>query len=214
MVSAFSVFPNQGIKVEPEYVLKITDRYGNILEENKTSKDEVLSAQTAYIMTTMLESVINEGTGAGARAKGFYRPAGGKTGTTDNCTDNWFTGFTPQITAGVWIGYDDKTVIGEKSTGALNALPVWTDFMIKAHDTLNVEDFEVPPGIIFKTVCLESGLLATDKCPRIITDVFTEETVPKEYCNLHRSKGLPDTTGLRLFEVKEQEQKKRGWFHF
>jgi penicillin-binding protein 1A len=214
MVSAFSVFPNQGIKVEPEYVLRITDRYGNLLEENKTSKEEVLSAQTAYIMTTMLESVINEGTGAGARARGFYRPAGGKTGTTDNCTDNWFTGFTPQITTGVWIGYDDKTVIGEKSTGALNALPIWTDFMIKAHDTLNVEDFEVPPGIIFKTVCLESGLLATDKCPRIITDVFTEETVPKEYCNIHPSPGFPDTSGMKLFEVKEQEQKKGGWFHF
>jgi penicillin-binding protein 1A len=214
MVSAFSVFPNQGIKVEPEYILKITDRYGNLLEENKTSKEEVLSAQTAYIMTTMLGSVINEGTGAGARAKGFYRPAGGKTGTTDNCTDNWFIGFTPQITAGVWIGYDDKTVIGEKSTGALNAVPVWTDFMIKAHDTLNVEDFEVPPGIIFKTVCLESGLLATDKCPRIITDVFTEETVPEEYCDLHRSKGLPDTSGVELFKVREQEQKKKGWLHF
>jgi penicillin-binding protein 1A len=214
MVRAFSVFPNQGIKVEPEYILRITDRYGNLLEENKTSKEEVLSAQTAYIMTTMLESVINEGTGAGARARGFYRPAGGKTGTTDNCTDNWFIGFTPQITAGVWIGYDDKTVIGEKSTGALNAVPVWTDFMIKAHDTLSVEDFEIPPGIIFKTVCLESGLLATDRCPRIITDVFTEETVPKEYCNLHPSTGLPDTTGLRLFEVKEQEQRKRGGIHF
>jgi penicillin-binding protein 1A len=215
MVSALSVFPNQGIRVEPRYILKITDRYGNVLEENNTSKkEEVLSAQTSYIMTTMLESVINEGTGAGARAKGFYRPAGGKTGTTDNCTDNWFTGFTPQITAGVWVGYDDKTEIGERSTGALNALPVWTDFMMKAHDTLKVEDFEVPPGIVFKTVCLESGLLATDKCPRIITDVFTEETVPKEYCDLHRSKGLPDTSGVKLFKVREQEQKKRGWFHF
>ena len=215
MVNAFSVFPNQGIKVEPRYILKITDRYGNILEENITSKkEEVLSAQTAYIMTTMLESVINEGTGAGARAKGFSRPAGGKTGTTDNCTDNWFIGFTPEITAGVWVGYDDKTEIGERSTGALNALPVWTDFMIKAHDTLEVQDFDVPPGIVFKTVCLESGLLATDRCPRIITDVFTEETAPQEYCNLHRSKGLPDTTRLRLFEVKEQEQKKRGWLHF
>jgi penicillin-binding protein 1A len=215
MVSALSVFPNQGIRVEPKYILKITDRYGNILEENNTSKkEEVLSAQTAYIMTTMLESVINEGTGVGARAKGFYRPAGGKTGTTDNCTDNWFTGFTPQITAGVWVGYDDKTEIGEKATGALNALPVWTDFMMKAHDTLKVEDFEVPPGIVFKTVCLESGLLATDKCPRIITDVFTEETVPKEYCDLHPSQGLPDTSGVKLFKVREQEQKKRGWFHF
>jgi penicillin-binding protein 1A len=215
MVSAFSIFPNQGIKVEPKYILKIADRYGNTLEENETSKkEEVLGAQTAYIITTMLESVINNGTGWGARAKGFHRPAGGKTGTTDNCTDNWFTGFTPQITAGVWIGYDDKTVIGDNITGAHTALPVWADFMIKAHDTLEVKDFEVPPGIIFKTVCLESGLLATDKCPRIITDVFTEETAPKEYCNLHPSEDLPDTSGMKLFEVKEQKQKKRGWIHF
>ena len=213
MVTAFSVFPNQGIKVAPKYILKITDRYGNTLEENKTSKkEEVLSAQTAYIMTTMLQTVINKGTGWGARARGFYRPAGGKTGTSDDCTDNWFTGFTPQITAGVWIGYDDKTVIGENITGAHTTLPVWSDFMIKAHDTLKVEDFDIPPGIIFKTVCLESGLLATNRCPRIIIDVFTEETVPKEYCQLHPSEGLPDTSGMKLFEVKEQE--KKGWIHF
>ena len=215
MVTAFSVFPNQGIKVAPKYILKITDRYGNTLDESKTSKkEEVLSAQTAYIMTTMLQSVVNQGTGWGARARGFYRPAGGKTGTSDNCTDNWFTGFTPQITAGVWIGYDDKTVIGENITGAHTALPVWSDFMIKAHDTLKVEDFDIPPGIIFKTVCLESGLLATNRCPRIIIDVFTEETVPKEYCQLHPSEGLPDTSGMKLFEVKEQEQEKKGWIHF
>ena len=215
MVSAFSVFPNQGIKVEPKYILKITDRYGNILEEHKTSqKEEVLSAQTAYIMTTMLQSVINKGTGWGARARGFYHPAGGKTGTSDNCTDNWFVGFTPQITAGVWIGYDDKTVIGENITGAHTTLPVWSDFMIKAHDTLKVEDFDIPPGIIFKTVCLESGLLATDRCPRIIIDIFTEETVPKEYCDLHPSEGLPDTSGMKLLEVGEQEQEKKGWIHF
>jgi penicillin-binding protein 1A len=215
MVTAFSVFPNQGIKVEPKYILKITDRYGKVLEENKISKkEEVLSPQTAYIMTTMLESVINKGTGWGARARGFYRPAGGKTGTTDECTDNWFTGFTPQITAGVWIGYDDKTVIGQNITGAHTALPVWADFMIKAHDTLEVEDFEVPPGIIFRTVCLESGLLATNRCPRIITDIFTEETVPQEYCDLHPSDELPDTSEMKLFEVKEQKKERKDWIHF
>jgi len=215
MVSAFSIFPNQGIKVEPKYILKITDRYGNILEENKTSKrEEVLSAQTAYIMTTMLGSVINKGTGWGSRARGFYRPAGGKTGTSDNCTDNWFIGFTPQVTAGVWIGYDDKTVIGENITGAHTALPVWSDFMIETHDTLYVEDFEVPPGITFRTVCLESGFLATNRCPRIITDIFTEETVPQEYCDLHPSEELPDTSGMRLFEIKEQIQEGKGWIDF
>ncbi len=210
MVSAFSVFPNGGIKVEPKYILKITDRYGKILEEKKFSRrEEVLSAQTAYIMTTMLQSVVNRGTGYGARARGFTRPAGGKTGTSDNCMDNWFVGFTPQITAGVWIGYDDKTVIGKNVTGAHTALPVWTDFMIKTHENSLVEYFKVPPGIYFKTVCLESGLLATDRCPRIITDVFTEQTLPEGVCDLHPSDGVPDTTSRVLFKEREQVPEKR-----
>ena len=213
MVQAFSVFPNGGIKVEPKYILRITDRYGNVLEDNQYSKrDEVLSAQTAYIMTTMLETVMTGGgTGYGARARGFTRPAGGKTGTTDNCMDNWFLGFTPQITAGVWIGYDDKIVIGRNVTGAHTALPVWTDFMTKAHESLPEEDFKVPPGIYFRTVCLESGLLATDRCPRIITDVFTEETLPDRTCDLHPSKGLPDSTVTVLFrEIQQVPEKKEG----
>ncbi len=210
MVSAFSVFPNGGIKVEPKYILKITDRYGKVLEENEYSRrEEVLSAQTAYIMTTMLQSVVNRGTGYGARARGFTRPAGGKTGTSDNCMDNWFVGFTPQITAGVWMGYDDKTIIGENVTGAHTALPVWTDFMLTAHENLPVEYFKVPPGIYFKTACLESGLLATDRCPTIVTDVFTQQTLPEGVCDLHPSDGIPDTTTTELFKVREQIPQKR-----
>ena len=209
MVSAFSVFPNGGIKVQPRYILKIVDRYGKTLEEHKISqRQEVLSAQTAYIMTTMLESVIQRGTGYGARAKGFTRPAGGKTGTTDNCSDNWFNGFTPQITTGVWIGYDDKTIIGHNVTGATTALPVWTNFMMKAHENLPIEEFSIPSGIYFKIVCLESGLLATDKCHHTIMDVFTEETMPQEYCNIHRSKGLPDSTSFVPFYEKGEAPEK------
>lgn len=212
MTRAFSVFPNGGIKIEPRYILKITDRYGNVLEENEGStREEVLSAQTAYILTTMLQSVIKGGTGFGAVARGFTRPAGGKTGTTDNCMDNWFTGFTPQITAGVWIGYDDKIVIGKNVTGAHTALPVWTDFMIKAHEELPIEDFKIPPGLYFKTVCLETGLLATDRCPRIITDVFTQETLPDRLCDLHPSDNFPDSTVTILFkEIEQVPQKKEG----
>ena len=211
IVSAFSVFPNGGIRVEPKFVVKITDRYGKVLEEKRLSRrEEVLSAQTAYIMTTMLESVINRGTGFGARARGFTHPAGGKTGTSDFCMDNWFTGFTRHITAGVWIGYDDKTVIGKNVTGAHTALPVWADFMIKAHGNLPPEDFRIPPGIHFETVCLESGLLATDQCPRIITDVFTDQTRPQRYCDLHPSTEVPDSTVRVLFkEIQQRPEKKQ-----
>jgi penicillin-binding protein 1A len=210
MVQAFSVFPNGGIKVEPKYILRITDRYGKVLEENEYSRrEEVLSAQTAYIMTTMLQSVMTGGgTGYGARVRGFTRPAGGKTGTTDNCMDNWYTGFTRQITAGVWIGYDDKIVIGKNVTGAHTALPVWADFMIKAHENLPVEDFRIPPGVYFKTVCLETGLLATDRCPRIITDIFTEQTLPQDVCDVHPSDGIPDTTLRVPFRETEQVAEK------
>ncbi len=190
--SAYSVFPNGGIRVEPSYVLRIVDRYGNILEENSSpQKEEVLGDQTAYVMTSLLQTVVNSGTGYGARLLGFDRPAGGKTGTTDECMDNWFIGFTPQITAGVWVGYDDKTVIGEDVTGATTALPIWARFMIKAQQNLPLENFKEPPGIVHTVVCAQSGLLPTDKCPSTTQEVFIAGTQPEEYCNLHPSRGRP-----------------------
>ncbi|MCX6827005.1 MAG: PBP1A family penicillin-binding protein, partial [candidate division Zixibacteria bacterium] len=122
MASAYTVFPNGGIRIPYRYILKIIDRYGNILEDNSNiQKEEVLSAQTAYIMVNMMQSVIDNGTGRGARALGFTRPAAGKTGTSDGFCDNWFVGFTPQITTGVWIGIDDNTSIGKNQTGGVNS---------------------------------------------------------------------------------------------
>lgn len=214
LTTAYSIFPNHGIRVVPRFRTKITDRFGNVLEENNPKKEEVLSAQTAYVMTTMLQSVIDNGTGFGGRQRGFSRPAGGKTGTTDMCTDNWFIGFTPQITAGVWIGFDDKTPIGDDITGAHTALPVWADFVILAHQDLPVEEFTIPEGIYFRTVCLESGELATDKCPKVITDVFTEKTVPQEYCHLHPGEPFPMSLDEVKFRVVERGPAKKQRLHF
>ncbi|MDP3024834.1 MAG: PBP1A family penicillin-binding protein [candidate division Zixibacteria bacterium] len=192
MVDAYSVFPNGGIRVEPKSVLKITDRYGKILEKNSSvEKHEVLDPQTTYIMTTLLQTVIDQGTGAPARAWGFDRPAGGKTGTTDENMDTWFIGFTPQITAGVWVGMDDKTALGKHGTGAEMALPIWTEFMKVATAGMPVLNFIRPEGLYLRTVCLKSGLLATSRCLETATDYFTDKTEPKEYCNLHPSKDLP-----------------------
>ena len=191
MVPAFSVFPNGGIRKEPFYITKILDRFGNVkYERTRTDQDEVLSPQTAYVMTNMLETVVNNGTGAGARMRGFTRPASGKTGTSNNNTDNWFLGFVPQITCGVWIGFDDKTKIGigKGEVGATTALPVWTEFMKVATAGLPEKDFSVPPGIYTATICLDSGLLARADCPRTTTDIFTDATLPKTECNLdHKS---------------------------
>jgi len=196
LVSAYTVFPNGGIKIPYRFITKITDRYGNVLEDNSVvQKNEVLSAQTAYIMVNMMQSVMQPGgTGQRARWLGFTRPAGGKTGTSDNWCDNWFVGYTPQITTGVWIGFDSKISIGRRQDGSRNALPVWTAIMKAAHDSLPVVDFEIPDGIVFVDVCLESGKLATDRCEKVRTEIYREENVPIEACPLHPSAGLYDPT--------------------
>jgi len=191
LVSAFSVYPDQGIHIPYRYVHKIVDRYGTVLEDNSSiDKQEVLSAPTAYIMVNLMQSVIDGGTGRRARWMGFSRPAGGKTGTSDNFCDNWFVGYTPQITAGTWIGFDDKTSLGASQDGAQNAVPVWTDFMMAAHDSLPALDFQVPDGIVHKDVCMESGEIATDRCLDVSNEVFIKGTEPTTTCHIHPSSGL------------------------
>ncbi len=209
LVSAYSTFPNKGIHIPYRLVHKIIDRYGRVLEDNTAvEKDEVLSEQTAYIMVDLMRSVVDRGTGKRVRWMGFSRPAGGKTGTTNNFCDNWFIGYTPQITAGVWIGFDDKTSIGRNQDGAKNGVPVWTEFMIAAHDSLPTLDFEEPDGIVHLDVCLASGELATDRCLDVINEIFTEDNQPMSTCKIHPSKGtysprqndrnFPDTTEERV----------------
>jgi penicillin-binding protein 1A len=188
VVSAFSIFANQGIRVEPLAIVRVESRDGELLWENKPRKEAVLSPQTAYIMTSLLQAVINSGTGYGARLRGFSRPAGGKTGTTNDYTDAWFVGFTPDLITGVWVGFDSPQTIIDKGTGARCALPIWTDFMIEAHRGLPPRNFPVPSDIMTKMVCSESGLLATDSCPKksLYSEVFIKGTEPNLDCDIHR----------------------------
>jgi penicillin-binding protein 1A len=127
-VSAFTVFPNDGIRIDPHMIRRVTSYDGALLEEAHPEVHDVLSPEVARTMTAMLEEVIQFGTGIQARALG--RPAAGKTGTTQDYTDAWFVGYTPQLTAGVWVGFDDKQIsLGKKETGARAALPIWLQFM-------------------------------------------------------------------------------------
>ncbi len=127
-VSAFTVFPNDGIRIDPHTIRRVTSYDGALLEEAHPEVHDVLSPDVARTMTAMLEEVIQFGTGIQAKALG--RPAAGKTGTTQDYTDAWFVGYTPQITAGVWVGFDDKQIsLGKKETGARAALPIWLEFM-------------------------------------------------------------------------------------
>ena len=212
MARAFSIFPNGGIKKEPWFIKEIRDRHGNIIEHReKADQEEVLSPQTTYIMTNMLETVINAGTGAGTRRRGFKHPAGGKTGTTNGFTDNWFNGFTTQFTTTVWVGYDDKTTIGTDrgEVGATTALPIWTEFMKFACNDLPQKEFPVPAGIHTATICLDSGKLVSKKCSRVVTDIFTDATLPKGHCTLKHLADGSDREKEGRFKIEENKHKKR-----
>jgi penicillin-binding protein 1A len=125
--SAYTVFPNDGVLITPRYITKVTDYEGRVLEEDFPDVKDVISARTARILTSMLREVVRHGTGEAASPLNY--PLAGKTGTTNDFTDAWFIGFSPSITAGVWVGYDEKKSLGAKETGARAALPIWMDFM-------------------------------------------------------------------------------------
>jgi len=170
--AAYSVFPNQGVRMTPYAVVTISDREGNVLEQNRPQAHEAIRADTAFVMTNLLRGVIQRGTGAAAAALDW--PLAGKTGTMDDYTDTWFIGFDPNITVGVWVGYDEKKPIGGSSqgeTGATAALPIWMDFMrayIDTHgDRQNPPVFDPPGNIAFVT--LDSG----------ITEAFINGTQPR-----------------------------------
>ena len=140
--AAYSTFPNDGVRVTPRYIRKVTDYNGRVLEENYPEVKDVISANTARIMTSMMREVVLHGTAA--RASALKHALAGKTGTTNDFTDAWFIGFSPSITCGVWIGFDEKKTLGPKETGAQAALPIWMDFMKAAIAGHEEEDFTSP----------------------------------------------------------------------
>ncbi len=143
--SAYSVFPNDGVRLVPRYITKVTDYEGRVLEEDYPDVKDVVSARTARIMTSMLEGVVQHGTAIAA--SNMKVPLAGKTGTTNDFTDAWFVGFSPTITTGVWVGYDEKKPIGPKETGARAALPIWMDFMKVALAGKDPGEFQPMPDL-------------------------------------------------------------------
>jgi len=189
LTSAFGTLPNQGIRVEPMAILTVKDANGRTLEEHSTKSHEALSASTAFIVTSMMRDVIDHGTGNTVRQAGFTLPAAGKTGTTNDFSDAWFVGFTPDLVAGAWIGYDDRRSIGKFLTGGVVAAPIWADFMKKATAGKPVKDFPVPSGIHFVKVCADSGQLFTPNCRKSVNEAFVDGTEPTKECELHNHSG-------------------------
>ena len=177
MTSAYSVFPNQGVRMVPYSVLKVTDREGNLLEENRPEPQDAIRADTAYVMTSLLRGVVEHGTAV--KAKALNWPVAGKTGTTDDFSDAWFVGFDPEITLGVWIGYDQKKPLGRGMSGAEAALPVWVNtFKAQIGDRKDPPKFEAPGNIVFVSIDKLSGGATGDGVPGAFTEAFIAGTQP------------------------------------
>jgi penicillin-binding protein 1A len=177
MTSAYSVFPNQGVRMTPYAVLKVTDREGNVLEENRPEPKDAIRADTAFVMTNLLRGVVLHGTAA--KAASLNWPIGGKTGTTDDFSDAWFIGFDPDITLAVWVGYDQRRPLGSGMSGAEAALPIWIDIM-KAWigDRTEPPKFEAPGNIVFVSVDKGSGTATDTETPGSINEAFIAGTQP------------------------------------
>jgi penicillin-binding protein 1A len=179
LTRAYSVFANQGLMVEPVFVLKIVDREGKVLEEAVSERSKVIEKDTAFIMTNLLESVVQHGTGQ--RIKALGRPAAGKTGTTNDLYDAWYIGYTPEYLAGVWVGFDTEAPLGKTETGAVAASPIWLGFMKQILANEPIKAFQAPEGVVFAKIDAETGLLPVAESRKTIFECFKEGTVPSEF---------------------------------
>ncbi|MCL2388903.1 MAG: transglycosylase domain-containing protein [Elusimicrobia bacterium] len=182
ITSAFSVFPAGGVRTEPFMITRIIDSSGMVLEEHIPQEREVLNPQTSFIMTNLLRASVEAG--SGARARGAGRPVAGKTGTTNNHTDVWFVGFSPELAAGVWVGYDDPAIsLGDRQTGGVLAAPIWANFMRGALYGVPVQNFAEPENIDWAFIEPNSGLLALSRTPGAYLEAFIRGTAPTRYFN-------------------------------
>jgi penicillin-binding protein 1A len=179
LTRAYSVFANRGFLVEPVFVLKIVDRDGQVLEEAFSERRKVIEKDTAFIMTNLMESVVQHGTGQ--RIKALGRPAAGKTGTTNDMYDAWYIGYTPEYVTGVWVGFDSEAPLGKTETGAAAASPIWLEFMKRVLANEPVKAFQAPEGVVFAKIDAETGLLPVAESRKTIFECFKEGTVPSDF---------------------------------
>lgn len=194
LAAAYAAFPNQGIFNTPHAIVRVEDREGNIIYEADPSPRRAMKETTAYLMTSMLQSVVQSGTGTNARLAD--RPAAGKTGTTDEGKDIWFAGYTKNLVGVVWIGYDQPTRMSRSYGGTFPA-KIWREVMTQAHKDQPVQNFVRPAGIVSATVDSKSGLLPGPNTPpeHLVTDLFAADTVPTETDNVHVLAEVCATTG-------------------
>jgi penicillin-binding protein 1B len=182
IAGAYTIFPNEGVMKPLQSISRIVSGGRDIPIPAAVPKT-VARRDTTYLVTNMMRSVLNEGTGAGARAAGFTLDAAGKSGTTNDLRDAWFVGFTPELLTVVWVGLDDNMPLGLSGTQA--ALPIWTSFMMRALAGRPNLAFDTPDGLVFADIDRDTGKLATPGCPRTFNEAFIAGTEPTELCPLH-----------------------------
>lgn len=183
VAQAYAVIANQGLKATLRPATKVVDRHGQLVERRAVTVDQVVSPESAYLVTHLMEGVVDRGTGRGVRARGFTRPAAAKTGTTNESRDAWFAGFTPDLLAVVWVGFDDNEPLG--LSGAEAALPIWTAFMTDAAAASPPAPFRPPPGVALVQIDPYTGDIATAGCPERIIEAFRRGEEPIASCSLH-----------------------------
>ena len=184
LTSGYGIFASGGIKTKPLAILRVEGPDGQVLEEYHPQRERVLDEQTTYLMTQALMGVVDHGTGW--RAKSIGRPVAGKTGTSNNCVDAWFIGYTPDIVLGVWTGFDEYRSIGDMETGSRAAAPIWVKFMKEYVVDQPIQSFPIPNDINFVPIDRKSGLLATKDCPTIFVEAFKKGSEPQKLCNSHQ----------------------------
>lgn len=199
LTSVYGVFGNQGQRVTPYFLTAVKDKEGQVQDEPRQPPTQVISKETAYLITNMMEDVVQRGTGQ--LAKSLDRPIAGKTGTSNEYTNAWFIGMTPNLAVGSWVGFDDRRPLGETESGAHAALPIWVAFMKQALKQLPVVPFEIPEDIVFVKVDHNTGLLADDTSgERSGVELFAKGTEPTQTAaprldpaDFYRQDALPET---------------------
>ena len=181
LTAAFGAIANNGTYIKPVFYTKILDSDGNVVIDNTPEKTTVIKPSTAYLLTSAMEDVIKEGTGTRLQLSGMH--VAGKTGTTDDYRDLWFSGFTPYYTCSVWAGYDDNTVLPSGRSRTYQQT-LWKNIMQRIHNDLPDTEFKIPSTVEKASICTKTGLLATSSCPSV-TEYFDTEQLPTKYCSGH-----------------------------
>ncbi|MBI4010717.1 MAG: PBP1A family penicillin-binding protein [Candidatus Rokubacteria bacterium] len=183
LTAAYAALANQGVRMEPIVIRYITDGQGRLVEENIPEGRDAVSPAVAYVLTQMLRGAVERGTAVSARVLG--RPLAGKTGTTNDFSNAWFVGYTPSVTAAVWVGHDRVRSLGHDETGARAALPIWIALMREILKDKPVEDFSPPESVALARIDMTTGFLATPNCPKPVVMAFVAGTEPTRFCPVH-----------------------------